>query len=74
MANGNQNILGSLARTESGGSFQASNQEVGAGGMRGHFGRLQFGRARLQDAERAGVLPSGTTPEMFMANPALQRR
>lgn len=74
MANGNQNILGSLARTESGGSFQASNQEVGAGGMRGHFGRLQFGRARLQDAERAGVLPSGTTPEMFMANPALQRQ
>jgi hypothetical protein len=71
---GNESILGSLARTESGGSFQASNEEVGAGGMRGHFGRLQFSRARLQDAERAGVLPSGTTPEMFMADPALQQQ
>ena len=70
----NENILSSLARTESSGDFRASNQEMGAGGMAGHFGRLQFGRARLQDAERAGVLPSGTTPDQFMADPALQQR
>lgn len=64
----------SLSRTESGGNFQAQNNAMGAGGMAGHYGRLQFGRARLQDAERAGVLPAGTTPEQFMANPALQER
>ena len=71
---GNETILGSLARTESSGDFQAENQEMGAGGMPGHFGRLQFGNARLQDAERAGVLPAGTTPQQFMADPALQQR
>jgi len=62
-----------LIKSESGGNFQAENKAVGAGGLRGHFGRLQFGQARLQDAIRAGVLPEGTTPQQFKASPNLQR-
>lgn len=68
------NILNSLAVTESGGNFTAQNSETGHGGQAGHYGRLQFGHARLQDAMRAGVIPEGTTPQQFMANPALQER
>lgn len=68
------NILDSLSGTESGGNFQAQNDVMGAGDMPGHFGRLQFGQARLQDAMNAGVLPRGTTPQQFMANPALQEQ
>lgn len=67
-------ILSSLAGTESGGRFDAQNAEMGHGGQAGHYGRLQFGHARLQDAMRAGVVPEGTTPEQFMADPALQAR
>jgi hypothetical protein len=63
----------SLITSESGGNWQAQNAVTGAGGLTGHFGRLQFGRARLQDAMRAGVLPQGTTPQQFMADPALQQ-
>ncbi|MDZ7906518.1 MAG: hypothetical protein U5N55_12660 [Cypionkella sp.] len=62
----------SLIGTESGGNFGARNNEVGAGGQRGHFGRVQFGHARLRDAMNAGVIPQGTTPEAFMASPELQ--
>lgn len=62
----------SLFRTESGGKWNAQNNEVGAGGQRGHFGRGQFGQARLRDAMNAGVLPRGTTPEQFMQSPELQ--
>jgi len=62
----------SLIGTESGGNFGARNNEVGAGGQRGHFGRVQFGHARLQDAMNAGAIPQGTTPEQFMASPELQ--
>jgi hypothetical protein len=62
----------SLIGTESGGNFGARNNEVGAGGQRGHFGRVQFGQARLQDAMNAGAIPQGTTPEAFMASPELQ--
>lgn len=64
----------SLIQTESGGNWSARNNEVGAGGKAGHFGRLQFGQARLQDAMNAGVIPAGTTPEAFMADPEMQRR
>lgn len=64
----------SLVRSESGGNWQAQNNAMGAGGMPGHFGRLQFGQARLQDAMNAGVIPPGTTPQQFMASPELQRR
>jgi hypothetical protein len=62
-----------LIESESGGNFAAENREVGAGGLRGHFGRLQFGQARLQDAIRAGALPEGTTPEEFKRSPDLQK-
>jgi len=67
-------ILNSLAVTESGGNFAAQNNETGHGGQPGHYGRLQFGHARLQDAQRAGVLPQGITPQQFMADPRLQER
>lgn len=64
----------SLIQDESGGNWQAQNDAVGAGGAVGHFGRLQFGRARIQDAINAGALPAGTTPQAFMASPELQKR
>jgi len=67
-------FLDSLNASESGGNWQASNNVMGAGGMAGHFGRLQFGQARLQDAMRAGVIPTGTTPQQFMADPGMQQR
>ncbi len=65
-------IVGSLSGTESGGNFKAKNNEVGAGGVPGHFGRLQFGVARLNEAKAAGVMPRGMTPEQFLQDPATQ--
>lgn len=62
----------SLLGTESGGNWKAQNNEIGAGGMRGHYGRMQFSNARLQDAMDAGVIPQGTTPDQFMNSPAMQ--
>lgn len=62
----------SLIGTESGGNWKARNNEMGAGGKPGHFGRVQFGQARLQEAMDAGAIPQGTTPEQFMNSPALQ--
>jgi hypothetical protein len=62
----------SLILSESGGNWYARNNVPGAGGI-GHFGRLQFSRARLNEAIAAGVLPPGTTPEQFLAGPDLQR-
>jgi hypothetical protein len=69
----NGDSMSRLIASESGGRWDAQNNAVGAGGKLGHFGRLQFGQARLQDAERAGVLPPGTTPQAFMASPELQK-
>ncbi|WP_133767886.1 hypothetical protein [Enterovirga rhinocerotis] len=63
----------SLIGNESGGRWNAQNGHVGAGGLKGHFGRLQFGQARLQEAMAAGVMPQGTTPQQFMASPELQQ-
>lgn len=63
-----------LINSESGGNFRAQNSAVGAGGMVGHFGRLQFGQARLQEAAAAGAIPPGTSPQQFMADPQLQQR
>ncbi|WP_377840121.1 hypothetical protein [Bosea sp. UC22_33] len=63
----------SLNATESGGNWQAQNDAVGAGGAVGHFGRAQFGQARLQEAANAGAIPQGTTPQMFMKSPELQK-
>jgi hypothetical protein len=62
-----------LFSSESGGRFTAQNNATGAGGMKGHFGRVQFGQARLQEAAAAGAIPQGTTPQQFMASPDLQR-
>lgn len=63
----------SLIQNESGGRWNAQNDARGAGGMTGHFGRLQFGQARLQEAAAAGAIPAGTTPQQFMASPELQK-
>jgi len=62
-----------LFGAESSNRFNAQNDVRGAGGMKGHFGRVQFGRARLQDAAAAGAIPAGTTPQQFMDSPELQR-
>jgi hypothetical protein len=64
----------SLITSESGGNWSAQNAARGAGGQVGHFGRLQFGQARLQEAAAAGAIPQGTTPQQFMASPELQQR
>jgi hypothetical protein len=63
----------SLNRSESGGNWGAQNDAMGAGGQRGHFGRAQFGLARMQEAADAGAIPQGTTPEQFRQSPDLQR-
>jgi len=60
------NVPRSLINTESGGNWGARNNEVGSGGRPGHYGILQFGNARLDDARRAGVIPQNMTPEQFM--------
>lgn len=64
----------SLIQNESGGNWQAQNNAVGSGGAPGHFGRLQFSQARIQDAINAGALPPGTTPQAFMQSPELQKQ
>ncbi|TCR65437.1 hypothetical protein [Bosea sp. BK604] len=64
----------SLINFESGGNYRAQNNAVGAGGQVGHFGRAQFGQARLQEAAAAGAIPQGTTPQQFMGSPELQQR
>lgn len=64
----------SLNASESGGNWQAQNDAVGSGGAVGHFGRAQFGQARIQDAANAGAIPQGTTPQQFMQSPELQKR
>jgi hypothetical protein len=70
---GDSPLPASLIQNESGGRLDARNNVMGAGGMPGHFGRAQFGQARMQDAMAAGAIPQGTTPEQFMANPQLQQ-
>lgn len=74
VSGGYENLALRLARTESDGSggWTAHNNAMGAGGLRGHFGRMQFGRARLAEASRA--LGREITPEEFMADPVLQRQ
>ena len=56
----------SLLSTESGGNFGAKNNAIGSGGRPGHFGRVQFGLDRLDDARRAGAIPADMTPEQFL--------
>lgn len=63
----------SLIDTESGGNWGAYNNEVGAGGVRGHGGRLQFGQKRLEDAANAGVIPRMTPQQFAQAAPEIQQ-
>lgn len=59
------NVYESIFGTESGGNFDAANDE-------GYMGRGQFGQDRLDDWSRANGTPRITTAE-FRANPDLQR-
>jgi len=64
-------LIHSLAGTESSlDGWGATNNVWGSGG-RGHFGRLQFSRGRLQDYNRA--TGADVTPETLLGNPELQR-
>lgn len=58
----------SLVRTESGGNFAAKNNETGSSGRKGHFGRVQFGRDRFDEAVAAGAVPQGMSIEEFGSN------
>ncbi|MDB6151471.1 MAG: hypothetical protein JWQ44_2919 [Chthoniobacter sp.] len=62
---GGSSISDSLARTESGGNYQAQNKE-------GYFGKYQWGQARLDDYNRA----NGTTVTKaeFLSNPGVQEQ
>lgn len=62
------NFPASLIRTESGGNWGALNKE-------GYGGRLQFGKSRLADAARAGIIPAGMTgAEFSKLSPAEQQK
>lgn len=63
-----------LLHNESGGRLTAYNDEVGAGGVRGHGGRAQMGAARLQDAARAGVIPEMSPAEYAKQPEAVQSK
>jgi hypothetical protein len=60
------NVPGSLIGSESGGNWNAENKAEGHGGQKGHFGILQFGKARLQDAKNSGIIPQNMTSQQFM--------
>ena len=67
------NVPRSLINTESGGRWDARNNVAGSGGN-GHFGILQFGHGRLEDAKKAGVIPADMTPEQFIQSRDAQVR
>jgi hypothetical protein len=67
-----QAFLQRLYPSESGGRFDAQNDVEGAGG-KGHFGRVQFSRARLEEAKAAGAIPANMTPEEFLNSPSAQQ-
>lgn len=56
----------SLIETESGGNWNALNNE-------GYGGRLQFGAARLADAANAGIIPAGIDGAAFSRLPPEQQ-
>lgn len=62
-----QNFPMSLVQSESGGNWSALNSE-------GYGGRLQFGKDRLADAARAGVIPAGMTGAQFSQLPPEQQQ
>lgn len=59
---GTGDFLDSLVASESGGNWNALNDE-------GYGGRLQFGDARLADAAAAGIIPAGVTGADFSMMP-----
>ena len=63
----NSNVPRSLINTESGGNWGAQNSVDGAGGN-GHYGILQFSRARFAEAQAAGAVPSDMSIEAFATN------
>jgi hypothetical protein len=66
-----ENMVASLAVTESSNNFFEQNNEEGSGG-RGHFGRLQFSRGRYAEAQTALPQLQGVSIEEFANSPALQ--
>ncbi len=66
-------FLDRLAGRESSNDYGASNNERGSSGRNGHFGRIQFGHDRLDDARAAGVIPADMTAEQFLNSPSAQR-
>lgn len=64
--------LASLIQNESGGNYGAKNDAVGHGGAVGHFGKYQFGQARLQDYSRA--TGEKIDPNAFLSNKEQQER
>jgi len=66
------NVPRSLIGTESGGNWGAQNNIKGSGGKNGHYGILQFGHARLEDARRAGVIPADMTADQFKVSKQAQ--
>lgn len=61
-----------LLHSESSGRWAAENDAMGSGGKRGHYGRAQFGHARMSEAKKA--LGVEFTPKEFMNNPELQQQ
>lgn len=61
-----------LIRSESGGDWKAQNDAVGSGGRKGHYGRLQFGHDRLDDAKKA--LKLEFTTDEFLNSPETQKQ
>jgi hypothetical protein len=81
--NSHEAIISSLITSEArGGSATAwdsyNNEDAAAGTVggehltKGHFGRLQFGPARLQEAQEAGVMPASMTAQEFLKSPETQ--
>ncbi len=66
-------FLNRLAGRESSNNFGASNNERGSSGRNGHFGRIQFGHDRLDEARAAGVIPADMTAQEFLNSPSAQR-
>jgi hypothetical protein len=66
------NVPRSLIGSESSGRWDAQNNATGSSGRNGHYGILQFGHDRLDEAKAAGVVPKDMTPEQFMASKEYQ--
>ena len=72
LPDGSRDVPVTLFDTESSGNFGASNNEIGSGGKKGHFGRVQFSVNRLIEAKNSGAIPRDMTTEQFLSNPEAQ--